>query len=288
VAAVNLFSCGANPITNDHVNAEHLILPEGGNRKHYQIYSIDSVVGYQQGSAVQRDYHPFGMLDQNSNQSLTYRTSMREAIVGRGSEVYLATTYPQGELPQLETLSIHLTCTNRSLPEGLKLGDVSQPTTTSPDRLSFRNIRPISPALNPPTGEGLLWRLVGHVSLNFLSITTAENLRALLNLYIFSDRQEQGQEVANRRRIDSIQKVTSTVETRLVGRGSVLRGQLINISCRLDHFAGIGDLYLFGCVLEYFLSNYAGINSYTRVEIDDVITGAVFKWPPRLGTQPVL
>jgi len=41
-------------------------------------------------------------------------------------------------------------------------------------------------------------------------------------------------------------------------------------------------------VLERFLADYAGINSYTRVELEDAFSGTVFKWPPRLGQQPLL
>ena len=107
-------------------------------------------------------------------------------------------------------------------------------------------------------------------------------------MYIFSERQERGQEIANRRRIDGIQEVSAAPETRLMGRGSLLRGQRLRIKCRPDHFSGIGDMYLFGCVLNHFLADYASINSYTRVELEDVFSGAVFKWPPRLGQQPLL
>jgi type VI secretion system protein ImpG len=88
--------------------------------------------------------------------------------------------------------------------------------------------------------------------------------------------------------VESIQDVTATRETRLVGRGSILRGQLVRIKCRLDFFASIGDMFLFGCVLDRFIADYASINSYTRVELEDAFTGALFKWPPRLGQQPLL
>jgi type VI secretion system protein ImpG len=126
------------------------------------------------------------------------------------------------------------------------------------------------------------------VSLNFLSVASAETLQALLSLYVFSERQEQTQEAANRRRISGIQEVAATPETRLIGRGSLLRGQLVRIKCRQDHYAGIGDLYLFGCMLERLIADYAGINSYTRVELVDAFSGAVYKWPPRLGQQLLL
>ncbi|MES2509510.1 MAG: type VI secretion system baseplate subunit TssF [Pseudomonadota bacterium] len=287
--AINLFEHAADPVSHDHKATEYRLLPEGSNRAHYQIYSVDRVVGYQQGVARERVYSPFGMLKPDGGEvSLNYRTTLRAAAVGRGSDVYLSVTYPAGQVPVAETLSVQVTCTNRMLPESLKLGDLSRPTDTSPDRMTFRNIRRMTQPLNPPAGEALLWRMISHVSLNFLSIADATNLKALLGLYVFSERQEQGAEAANRRRIESIQDVTATRETRLVGRGSILRGQLVRIKCRLDFFASIGDMYLFGCVLDRFIADYASINSYTRVEIEDAFTGALFKWPPRLGQQPLL
>ena len=285
--AINLFEHSADPIAHEHRATEYRVRPEATNREHYQIYSVDQVVGYQQGMAKERVYTPFGLL-QDGNANLHYRTTLRSATVGRGSDVYLSVTYPPGQTPLPETLSIQITCTNRSLPESLKLGDLSRPTSTSPDRMSFRNIRRMTTPLNPPSGEALLWRLISHVSLNFLSIANAVNLRSLLGLYVFSERQEQGQETANRRRIEAIQEVTATRETRLIGRGSILRGQQVRIKCRLDFFASIGDMYLFGCVLDRFIADYAGINSYTRVELEDAFTGTLFKWPPRLGQQPLL
>jgi len=289
VPAINLFPHAADPISQEHRVTEYRVVPEGRNRQHYQVYAIDQVVGYQQGVAKERLYQPFGMFRHDGRGAkLSYRTTQRAATVGRGNEVYLSVNYPPGEVPLPETLSIRITCTNRSLPESLKLGDISQPTSTSPDRMSFQNIRPVAPALNPPAGEALLWRLISHVSLNFLSVANAENLQAMLGLYVFSDRQEQGPELANRRRIEGIQEVLATPETRLIGRGSILRGQRIRIKCRQDFFAGIGDMYMFGCMLERFLGDYAGINSYTRVELEDAISGTVFKWPPRLGQQPLL
>ncbi len=286
---VNLFEHAADPITHEHRTTEYRLVPEAANREHYQIYSVDQVVGYQQGVAKQRLYSAFGMLrPHDSDGNLSYRTSLRAATVGRGSELFLSVSYPPAQIPLPETLSVQVTCTNRFLPESLQLGDLNRPTSTSPDRMTFRNIRRMTTPLNPPANEALLWRLISHVSLNFLSIANAENLRALLGLYVFSERQEQGQESANRRRIDGIQEVVASPETRLVGRGSILRGQQVRIRCRLDNFAGMGDMYLFGCVLDRFIADYAGINSYTRVELEDAFTGALFKWPPRLGQQPLL
>lgn len=287
VPAINVFPHTADPITHDHRVTEYRIVPEGRDRRHHQIYSIDQVIGYQQGSAKDRVYQPFGMFRHDGRGAqLSYRTTLRAASVERGSDVYISLNYSPSETPLPETLSIRITCTNRSLPESLKLGDISQPTSSSPDQMSFRNIRAVTPAQDPPAGEELLWCLISHVSLNLLSVANAENLRRLLGLYVFSGRH--GPEAANRRRVEGILDVTVTRETRLIGRGGIQRGQLIRIRCREDHYAGIGDMYLFGCVLERFLGDYAGINSYTRVELEDAFSGTVFKWQPRLGQQPTL
>ena len=287
VPAINVFSHVADPIKHDHRATEYRVNPEGRDRRHYQIYSVDQVLGYQQGNAQERTYQPFNMFRHDGRGAqLSYRTTLRSANVERGSDVYLSLNYPPSGTPLPETLSIRVTCTNRALPEGLKPGDINVPTSTSPDQMSFTNIRAITPAQDPPAGEELLWCLLSHVSLNLLSLASADNLRKLLGLYVFSGRQ--GQEMSNRRRIEGIVDVTATRETRLVGRGGMQRGQLIRIRCREDHYAGIGDLYLFGCMLERFLGDYAGINSYTRVELEDTLSGTVFKWPPRLGQQPML
>lgn len=287
--AINLFAHEAAPISHQHRVTEYRVLPEGQNRQHYQIYAIDKVSGYQQGQARERLYLPFGVFQRAGDEAMpSYRTTLRPATVGRGADVFLSVNYPTDAAPLPETLSLRITCTNGALPVSLKLGDLNVPTSTSPDRMRFANIRRFTPALNPPSGEALLWRIISHTSLNLLSIASADNLKNLLGLYLFAERSEHHQEAANRRRIDAIEEVTATPETRLVGRGCVMRGQLVSIKCRMDNFAGIGDLYLFGCILNRFLGDYAGINAYTRVKLEDPLSGAMFTWPPRLGQQPLL
>ena len=286
---INVFSRSAEPISHEHRVSEYRIVPEAQERDHYRVFSVDNVIGYQQGVAVQRPYQPFGQVGKDGLLAKrTFRTTVQPSAIGAGTDTYMSLTYPleDGLLP--ETLSISLTCTNHNLPVGLKIGDISQPTATSPDRMAFRNIRSLTAPLDPPLGETLLWRLISHVSLNFLSLADANNLRTLLGIYIFSERNEISQDAANRRRIDGIQSVEVTRDTRLVGRGSLMRGQRIVLKCRIDHYAGEGDMFLFGSIVERFLADYAPINSYTRVEMIDLFSGVSFQWPPRLGNQVLL
>lgn len=286
---INIFPRSAEPISHAHRVSEYRVVPEAQDRDHFRVFSVDQVIGYQQGVAKQFPYLPFGQVGEDGVlASRTFRTAIRPAAVGSGTESYISLTYPPEDRLLPETLSIALTCTNHHLPLGLKIGDINQPTATSPDRMAFRNIRPLTAPLDPPLGESLLWRLISHVSLNFLSLADAGNLRALLGIYIFSERNEESRDAANRRRIDGIVSVEVHPGTRLVGRNSLMRGQRIVLKCRPEHYAGPGDMYLFGSVVERFLADYAPINSFTRLEMIDLSSGESFQWPPRLGNKVLL
>jgi type VI secretion system protein ImpG len=287
VPVLNLFEHAAEPIQNEHRMSEYRVRPENEKKGHYQIFSVDRVVGYVQGASEERLYLPFGMAGlpgQATQAQASYSLSSRTSTVGRGQDMFLTIATPRQQPLEPETLSISLTCTNHELPESLKVGDISQPTSSSPERLQFRNIRPVTPQLNPPADEHLLWRMISHISLNFLSLADAVNLKMLLGLYIFSERQDHGREIANRHRIAGIESLTAEPETRLIGR-RMLSGQRLRLSCRSSHFASLGGLYMFGCVIERFLGDYAAINAYTQLELRDNDTGEVFEWPARLGRQ---
>lgn len=296
VPVLNLFDHAAEPIQNEHRTSEYRVRAENEKKGHYQIFSVDRVVGYVQGASEERRYLPFGMTGaaepgrpghQKDQAQASYSLSRRASTVGRGQDLFLSIATPREQPLQPETLSIALTCTNLELPESLKLGDISQPTSSSPERLSFRNIRPVTPQLNPPSDEHLLWRMISHISLNFLSLADADNLKMMLGLYIFSERQDHGRELANRHRIAGIESLSAEPASRLVGR-RMLRGQRLHLVCRSSHFASLGGLYLFGCVIERFLGDYAAINAYTQLQLKDNDTGAVFEWPARLGLQCLL
>lgn len=285
---VNLFSHEAEPISLNHEAPEHLIVPSGAHKRQYQIYSIDTVTGYVQGQARTKDYVPFSLLTHSREHSqASYRSSMRPSLVGETIDTYVSVVYGPGETPENETLSVSLTCTNRYLPESLKLGDISRATSTSPERFTFRNIAPVTASIDPPSGEKLLWDVISHTTLNLLSLSSAENLRGILRLYNSTCTHDRAVRSANERQIDGINALSVKREMRLV-RGTMMQGQHIVLSCEEKNWASPGALYLWGCVLDRFLSCYTSINSYTRFEIHDKNTGTEFKWPIRMGQKVLL
>lgn len=272
----------------DHKRNEYRVVPSARNRANSQIFSIDQVVGHSQGGAPAKTYHRFGLFQASDfGTSGTYEVIVRPAVVERGLGAFLSIAYPEGSVPGPELLTIRLTCTNGLLPDSLHLGDISKPTDNSPERLEFQNITAPTASIAPSAADSLLARLLSHMSLNYLSIANAGNLRALLHLYVFTGPQERRPDIANRRRIDGIQEVRVQAANRIVS-GIMMRGQHITLRCRSDHYAGPGDLFLFGVILDRFLADYAALNTYTRVEIEDVLTGDQYRWPERIGQQQLM
>lgn len=288
VPAVNLFKQSAEPVNVTHEIPDYLVLPDGLARQHHQIYSIDSVIGLRQGDDNHRSYIPFSWMQFDATQrERAYRSSVRPAMSGDWVETYLSLAYQPDEVPVPETLSIELTCTNRWLPLQLKLGDVCEPTNTSPERCAFRNITAVRGAVDAPTGEDLLWSCIGHTALNFMSLGNTETTRSLLRLYNSFRSNDQTARLANERQIDGIKSVVTKPESRLY-RGSVIRGQSVKMECDQSNWPSVGAMYLWGCVLARFFATYASINMYTRFEMRDRNTGVEFKWPAMLGNKPLI
>ncbi len=281
--AINLFTQSADPIRLDHRKTEYPIRPSGSNASHYQVYSVDEVLGFVQGTAKQRTYLPFEVFNPQPQDNPLYHVIARKSPIRQGLDTYLSVAYPpEGPSPALETLSIQLLCTNGALPEELKVGDISVLTSSSPEFAEFANILPPTSNVLPPLGTNLLWRLLSHLSLNHVSLAKAENLKALLELYLFEETRDRAALVANQKRIGGIQHVETKASNRLVS-GVMMRGQDIVVKLRQDHFAGQGDFFLFGSVLDCFLGCSASMNSYTQFSVEEVLRGDRYQWPVRIG-----
>jgi type VI secretion system protein ImpG len=148
-------------------------------------------------------------------------------------------------------------------------------------------MRQQTPQKNRPQETNLLWRLLSHLSLNYVSLAKAENLRAILQIYIFPETRDRTAVIANKKRIAGIEDIETKASNRLVS-GIMMRGQEITLKMREDHFASVGDLFLFGSVLNYFFGSYASINTYTRLLVEGVSKGDRYQWSARVGDHPLI
>ncbi len=290
--AINLFEKNAEPIKLDLRHSDIRIKPAQSRSKGVesqdQVYSVDSVIGHNRRAAKETEYHPIGLFrspfEDEPVSQVTFKTNDESDEV----EPYVSIHYPPDyEFQGSETLSIKLTCTNGHLPSQLRPGDISRPTSSTSDLVEFKNISRPTALQQPPMDSGLLWRLLSHLSLNYLSIADAENLKALLNLYIFPNGSSALEESMNRKRVQGIVEVDVVPANRLV-KGSLLRGQDIRINLDGSHYASVGDLYLFATLLEQLFNSFASLNCYTATQVTDVHTGVEYSWPARMGGKPLI
>jgi type VI secretion system protein ImpG len=207
-------------------------------------------------------------------------------VVDGRTDTYLAFVDARGDgrAPEAETVSIRLTCTNRRLPEALRVGDLQVPADSTPEFVRFRNLTPPTASIPPPLEGDLHWRLLSHLALNYLSLADAETLRGILSLYNFQTLHDARAAVANTRRLAGIREVRSR-PAHIVLRDGVVRGTEVAVELQEDHFAGEGDLYLFATLLNEFFALHATLNSYTRLTVRGVQRGEVYTWPARTGKR---
>ncbi|MCP4745881.1 MAG: type VI secretion system baseplate subunit TssF [Desulfobacteraceae bacterium] len=285
---VNIFDHDADPIRLDHRQFEYIVRPAGSNDLNYQVYSVTNVTGFIQGTAKERTYFPFEVFLPATETGPTYHTNIRQSPVRQGFDFYLSVAYPPGDgALATETLSVQLQCTNGVLTDNLQIGDICVPGGSMPGLVEFKNIRPPTSAILPPIGKNLLWKLLSHLCLNYKSLNNIDNLKALLSLYNFEENPDRPAFLANQKRLTGLQNIKTAHVDSLVNR-IIMRGQEIHLDIRSDHFAGLGDLYLFSSVLDHFLGSYASLNSFTRLYVKETLKGEVYQWPARLGDHPLI
>jgi len=134
------------------------------------------------------------------------------------------------------------------------------------------------------------WRLLSHLSLNYLSLLEASPrdgaaaLRELLLLYCDEN------DLATQRQIEGVRTITiKPTAGRLPSADHVafVRGLELQLSMDDAAFAGQGVMVL-GAVLEEFLRRYVSLNSFTRLVLSTQERGEIMRWPARLGQRHIL
>ncbi len=288
IPAVNLFEHEAEPVTLDQRRSEIEIKPRKSRNGQYTIHQVRRVLGYNRRSGEKLEYGSLGMFALAEGGGPVYEARF-QAREDNGDEILkLNLNYPPGyPIPLQETLMVSLVCSNGNLASRLRPGDISRPTSQTSELVEFENILSPSTAVPSPAGNGILWRLLSHLSLNYLPLADAKNFRSLLELYVFPGTGSRKSEMANRKRIEGIRSITVKPADCLIG-GIPMRGQNIEVTVGREHFSSLGDFYLFGAIADQLFSSFTTINCYTQTTLVEASTGEQFQWPARLGNRPLI
>ncbi len=293
---VNLFDLVTEPIRLDETQHEYMVIPDIRRPKANEIYSINSVLLTDVGSDRSRPVHPIYSLKHTAaaEEATAYWYTTRRPSERKGddgTEIFLSCVDLEFDpmVPAGDTLMIMATCTNRDLPSRLPVDDLRGDFELegAAPLLRIRSlVKPTDP-LRPPLGGDTMWRLISHLTLNYVSLGQGgpEALQELLKLYDFSGSS------ALRQQIEGIIEVSAR---RVVRRPSTMgwhgfcRGIEVTIQFDEDKYVGSG-VFLFASVLEQFLGLYASLNSFTQLVATTLQRERPLKrWPPRAGEQILL
>jgi type VI secretion system protein ImpG len=292
---VNLFKRVAEPISVEHQKIEYPVIPDIRRPVATEVFSIDRVSSTSADShEKEREFRPFYSISHYLEDELDTHKAFwhmhrkpSDKKDDKGTNIFLSFTdlHLKPTSPNVKTCVLHITCTNRDLPSRLPFGDPEgdfQLETAAPVERIQCLIKPTQ-TVRPSLGGTLQWRLISHLSLNYLSIVEGgeEALKETLKLYDFDN------SPANRQQINGIVSLQSKHITKRIGQ-SICRGIQTTIDFDEDKFVGTG-LYLFASVLERFLAEYVSLNSFSQLIAKTIQKKEILKqWPPRNGNQVLL
>jgi type VI secretion system protein ImpG len=295
---VNLFTLVAEPIPLTQTQFAYRVVPDVHRQLATEVYSIDKVTST--GGLLKEPVHyePFYSMRHSSAAQgaesywlATRRASQKKSDPGTEVEISFVDLGFNPRLPTSETVTIHLTCTNRDWPDRLPFGgdhgDFELEAQAPVSRV--RCLRKPTPARRPPVRRGAQWRLISLLSLNHLSLADNEQgLDALREIVVLHDFAES---TVSRQQVLGIVGLSSRRTPGRTGRkiGNVVSlGVEVTVEFDETHFVG-SSAFLLASVLERFLGLYASINAFSQLVARSRQREGIWKrWPPRAGERTLL
>jgi type VI secretion system protein ImpG len=290
---VNLFPQTAEPILLDQQQYEYRVVPDSRRLNATEIFSIDEVLTLDSDEHEIIRFEPFygfqHSAQKNQPQALwiaNRRLSNRVNDDGTEIDLSLVDLSFRPVRPDVDTLTVRTTCTNRDLSSRLPFGNEAgdfELESGAPIKRIVALQKPTIP-IRPPLGKAMQWRLISHLSLNYLSLVEDGKtaLQEILRLYNFTD------SPASSRTILGITDVRSSPHfARVVSENGIsfARGTRVELALDEDQFVG-GGTYLFASIIEQFLSMYTTLNSFSQlVATTRQRKEPLRQWPPRAGRK---
>lgn len=307
--AINLFPMRTERVHLSDQQSEYHVIPDRTRPMDYEIYQIESVTGYGSGAEASQTFESFyraNDLHARTPPNAFYQLRRDARVLSEqqrrqgprssyiGSELFLSLVDAQ-EAPHrsdLRQLGIDTLCSNRDLVLSMPVGS-GRTDFTVESGAPVQSVRcvagPTVPAPSFAEGE-TAWRLVSHLSLNYLSLLDqhkeqgATALRDLLRLYCRVD------DEAAHKQIEGLRSVTAdSIVRRLPLPGPITYGRGLQVCVTLDEsaFEGAG-VFVLGSVLEQFFAKYVSLNSFTETVVKSTARGVIMQWPARVGRCEIL
>lgn len=304
---INLFPKRIDKIEINRALNDFHVVPDKSRPLDYEIFSISKVMGQQAENSEEVVFNPIYQTRHSDSGNFGRYFSLRREARARnnthrkyetrtpyiGTEVFISLV-DQQEAPfsdDIRYLSIDALVTNRDLPRLIIKNDEYDLMMLDSVPVHGAKFLTLPSPPRPPFAIGeSAWRLIRQLSFNYLPLSDmdhsqgGESLRNILRLFVSPFDQD------SITQIDSlVGSKTQPVIRRLPGNGLLVYGRGIQCTLTVDEegFSGLSP-YLFGLIMENYLSRHAAVNVFTETELRSMQRGLITTWKPRPGTRGVL
>jgi type VI secretion system protein ImpG len=304
---INLFPKRTDRVPITDRFSEFQVIPDRTRPVDFEVFSIEHVTGFGGTQSEEQAFQPFYLAKDTDSESGAFYSvhrvprivSSKERRMGdagfyTGSEVYLSLVDARCA-PYRSTLSqlgVQALCTNRYLPLKMTLGSGDSDFSLQVNA-PVKAVRCVSGPTQPrmPFAEGgRAWRMMNHLSLNYLSLLDgpgtegAAALHDLLKLYAdpsdaFVKKQIEG--------VRSAQASPIVRRAETPGPIAFARGLEVSVLFDEDAFEGTG-MFVLGSVLEQFFARYVSLNSFTETVVRSQQRGEIIRWTPQVGRRQLI
>lgn len=294
VPLVNLYNQRIDPLSLDHSRYEYRLTGDAAQQANCEIYRIEHLHAVRAGAAPRQLTPYFSMddfqhIERQDYFYITRREDSQRARIG-GTELFVSFLDAQFELtdPADDVIGGSALCTNRRMPERLRIGDRLEIEGAAPVA-AIRVLGKPSAHQTPPMTGARPWLLASQLALNHFSLSGGKNalaaLKDILRLHVGPS------STLGHRAIDGIQSLDVRPLVRWHGDGGQ-RGfvQGMEIDVTLDHTRfEDSSAVLFCAVLRHFFALYAAVNTVVQVRLRmPNVKQEVKQWPPMAGNQVLL
>lgn len=307
--AVNLFPRTADRVHLDLYDTEHHLVADRNRPMDFEIFAIERLTAVGTDGEPLGEIRPFYSADHHTDAgspALYYtlqrrprlpsarqqQYGTRSAYVGNECFVSVVDSAQRQLEGRIRQIDAQVLCTNRDLPVQLAVGQ-GRTSFLIEGGIPVESVSCIagpSPPRRSPAFGDTAWRLISHLSLNYLSLieqggpSGAQVLRDMLSLY------RDPNDSAAARQIEGVVGVGYRPQVRRMPiPGPISYGRGLEITLTLDDapFEGTGIVAL-ASVLERFFARYVSINSFTQMRLESATRGTIKTWPVRAGRRQIV
>jgi type VI secretion system protein ImpG len=296
VPIVNLFEQTTEPIQLTQRKYEYPIIPDARRPDSIEIFSVNEVIGMNTRTQETVAFEPFYSFRHTTRPTkgqcfwlARRRPAGREGSDATDVSLSLVDLSVRPVDPDADILTVRATCTNRDLPGRLPFGSEDADFECEGVAVLKRiaTLKKPTPPVRPPVGKAAMWRLISHLSLNYLSVVEEgrEALQQILKIYDFTNSAYSENMIDGITNLRSIPRFAGVLSENGI---AFTRGTRVEMELDEDQFVG-GGVYLFASVLEQFLGLYASLNSFSQLAVRTrQRRGPLREWPPRAGRRILL